>query len=244
MGLFDKKYCDICGDKIGMLGNRKLDDGNMCKNCAGLLSPFITDRRRTTLEDIKEHLAYREANQDAVAKFHVTRTFGGRTKVMLDEDAENFIVTSSNRWQNENPDVIPFSQVTGCQTDIRESRREIRRLDEEGKSVSYNPPRYQYDYDFYTIIHVNSPFFSEIEVKINDSSVDERGSVGYREMERQAVEIKTALTQVRQNMRDSLAAANAPRIAQTCPLCGATTTPDTHGRCEYCGGAMLGQTNS
>lgn len=28
MGLFDKKYCDICGEKIGLLGNRKLDDGN------------------------------------------------------------------------------------------------------------------------------------------------------------------------------------------------------------------------
>ena len=24
MGLFDKKYCDICGEKIGLLGNRKL----------------------------------------------------------------------------------------------------------------------------------------------------------------------------------------------------------------------------
>ena len=34
MGLFDKKFCDICGEKIGMLGNRKLEDGNMCKNCA------------------------------------------------------------------------------------------------------------------------------------------------------------------------------------------------------------------
>ena len=34
MGLFDKKYCDICGEKIGLLGNRKLDDGNLCKECA------------------------------------------------------------------------------------------------------------------------------------------------------------------------------------------------------------------
>ena len=24
MGLFDKKICDVCGEKIGMLGNRKL----------------------------------------------------------------------------------------------------------------------------------------------------------------------------------------------------------------------------
>ena len=40
MGLFDKKYCDICGEKIGFLGNRKLEDGNLCKDCAKKLSPF------------------------------------------------------------------------------------------------------------------------------------------------------------------------------------------------------------
>ncbi len=31
MGLFSKKYCDVCGEKIGLLGNRKLEDGNLCK---------------------------------------------------------------------------------------------------------------------------------------------------------------------------------------------------------------------
>ena len=41
MGLFDKKYCDVCGEKIGLLGNRKLEDGNLCKNCARKLSPLV-----------------------------------------------------------------------------------------------------------------------------------------------------------------------------------------------------------
>ena len=41
MGLFDKKYCDICGKEIKLLGNRKLDDGNMCKDCASKLSPWF-----------------------------------------------------------------------------------------------------------------------------------------------------------------------------------------------------------
>ena len=56
MGLFDKKYCDICGEKIGLLGNRKLEDGNLCKNCAAKLSPFFSERRRSTVEDIKRQL--------------------------------------------------------------------------------------------------------------------------------------------------------------------------------------------
>ena len=56
MGLFDKKYCDFCGEKIGLLGNRKLEDGNMCKDCAKKLSPFCDDRRHSTVEHIKAHL--------------------------------------------------------------------------------------------------------------------------------------------------------------------------------------------
>lgn len=240
MGLFDKKYCDICGEKIGLLGNRKLEDGNMCKDCASNLSPFTSDRRRTTVAEIKDHLAYREANKEQVAAFNATQTMGDRTKVILDEDAGKFIVTSSGRWKNENPDVMTFSQVTGCQTEIRESRNEIKRKDKDGRDVSYNPPRYDIDYDFYITISVNSPYFSEIEFKLNNSRVEERNSVEFREFERQANEIKQALTQVRQEVRENIAAANAPKTAQICPACGATCIPDASGCCEYCGAAMQG----
>ena len=95
MGLFDKKYCDICGEKIGLLGNRKLEDGNLCKNCAKKLSPWFTERRHATLDEIKEQLDYREANREAVAAFNTTRSLGGTTKVLIDEDAGKFMVTSA-----------------------------------------------------------------------------------------------------------------------------------------------------
>ena len=74
MGLFDKigkafekKECAFCGGEIGMLGNRKLEDGNMCKKCAAKLSPFFSDRRRSTVADIQAQLDYREENKKAVA---------------------------------------------------------------------------------------------------------------------------------------------------------------------------------
>ena len=62
MGLFDKKFCDVCGEKIGMLGNRKLEDGNLCKDCAKKLSPWFDDRRHSTLEEIKSQpeMQYKE----------------------------------------------------------------------------------------------------------------------------------------------------------------------------------------
>ncbi len=69
MGLFDKKYCDICSSKIGFFGNRKLADGNMCKDCAALLSPNLVGRKEFNVAEIKEHLAYREANKQTLASF-------------------------------------------------------------------------------------------------------------------------------------------------------------------------------
>lgn len=33
MGLFDKKYCDICGEKVNMLTQKKLSDGQLCSDC-------------------------------------------------------------------------------------------------------------------------------------------------------------------------------------------------------------------
>ena len=81
MGLFDKKYCDICGEKIGLLGNRKLEDGNLCKDCARKLSPFFSERRNSTVEDIKRQLAYRAENEKKLAGFAPSITFDGSKKV-------------------------------------------------------------------------------------------------------------------------------------------------------------------
>lgn len=277
MGLFDKKYCDVCGEKIGLLGNRKLEDGNLCKQCAAKLSPWFSDRRRSTVAEIKEQLDYREENKAAVEAFNTTRTLGVGTKVLLDEDAQKFMVTSARNLRDANPDVMSFSQVTGCRVDVEEDKTELKREDKDGRQVSYNPPRYTYEYDFYVIINVNTPYFDEIRFKLNNSSIEspvpihKGGSAGapmgmpragigmqrpgmqrpgpgmgggipveYEECEKLGEEIKAALTQVRAEVRQAVAEANAPKTAVTCPWCGATTTPDASGTCEYCGGALNG----
>lgn len=174
--MFEKKICGICGGEIGLLGNRKLEDGNMCKNCAAKLSPFFSDRRSSTLEQIREQLAYREENRDAVAAFHTTRTLGRGTKVLLDENAGKFMVTSARDLVAANPDVLRFDQVTGCIVDVRENRHEEEREveDKEGhtRHVSYTPPRYTFSYDFYLTINVNSPYFDEITFQLNSSSIE------------------------------------------------------------------------
>ena len=258
--LFEKKSCDICGGDIGLLGNRKLEDGNLCKNCAAKLSPWFSERRSSTVAQIQEQLDYREKNKEAVASFNTTRTLGNYTKVLLDEDNRKFLVTSASNLREANPDVLDYSQVTGCKLDIDESRSELKREDAEGKEVSYNPPRYEYEYDFYIVINVNHPYFDTIRFKINRSSIEvtppvnrpgandttniagfgRNSSVEFRETEQTGKEIVSALTGARQQVRDEAAAANAPKIAVTCPFCSANTIPDAMGRCEYCGGSVNG----
>lgn len=282
--LFEKKICSICGGEIGLLGNRKLEDGNMCKECAKKLSPWFSDRRSSTVEQIQEQLAYREDNKQAVAAFHTTRTLGVGTKVLLDEDAHKFMVTSSRNLKEANPDVLDYSQVTGCRVDVEEDKDEIKREGPDGTEISYVPPRYIYKYDFYVTINVNTPYFDEIRFRINNSTIeieppvggaprrnvppavggaamkgvlaaagasprpavggnlrfDPRDNVDYRECEEIGREIKEILTGVRQQVRDDIEAAAAPKIAVTCPYCGATTIPDQNGCCEFCGGAING----
>ena len=93
MGFFDKKYCDVCGEKIGLLGNRKLEDGNLCKDCANKLSPFFDDRRNSTVDEIKEQLAYREENEQAARDFTPTKVIGSRNLICIDEDNKKWIFT-------------------------------------------------------------------------------------------------------------------------------------------------------
>ena len=171
MGLFDKKYCDICGEKIGLLGNRKLEDGNLCKDCAKKLSPWFSDRRRSTVEDIKGQLAYREENREKAAQFRITRSFGEDRKVLLDEEHRWFTVTRARDLAEANPDILDFDAITDCRMDIDESRTELTHEDADGKDVSYVPPRYEYSYDFFLVISVRHPYFDEMRFSLNSSSV-------------------------------------------------------------------------
>ena len=171
MGLFDKKNCDICGRKIGLLGNRKLEDGNLCKDCAARLSPWFSERRRSTVEDIRAQLAYREDNFRRVGDFRPTRTFGEGQMLMVDEGRRWFCVARQNELPGGNPDILDLGQVTGCDIDIDETRHEIYDRDPQGRNVSFQPPRFDYSYDFYATVYVNHPWFDHMRFRLNASGV-------------------------------------------------------------------------
>ncbi len=257
MGLFDKKYCDICGEKIGLLGNRKLEDGNCCKYCARMLSPWFSERRHSTVNEIKAQLAYREENRKKASQFQITQELGREWRVLFDDTHNWFTLTQARDLADENPDILDYSQLTGSRLDVDEDRRELKRTDKDGKQVSYDPPRYEYSYNFDLTVTVCSPYFDEMKFRVNPRpvtleseaprgfsigrAIDPSYNIEYRKYKQQADEICEAIEKARAKGH---AAPSAPVIQSeqpltvsasgtwVCPACGGSNTGKF---CEYCG---------
>ena len=193
MGLFEKKFCDICGNKIGLLGNKKLANGNMCGDCSNKLSPFFRGRKNTTVQDIVNQLAYREQNRQQLNFFNPTRVVGNSTKVYIDDSQRKFVVSRKSDYREANADIIDLSQVIGVRSSVEEHRSEQYTKDANGNRTSYNPPRYEYKYEINVIINVNSPYFNEIKFEVTDTRPDSKLSDAFRRYEQTANEIVTAL---------------------------------------------------
>ncbi len=248
MGLFDKKYCSICGQQIKFLGNRKLADGDMCKDCASKLSPWFTGRKRTAVSDIKEQLAYREQNQASLARFTPTTLIDGTTKVYVDDDASAFIVTRNSNWKNGNPDIIKLSQVMDVTYEIDEDKDEIYQTI-EGKQVSYDPKQYEYEYQFYVTLTVNSPWFDSIRFEVEDGPAPESvNSEAYANLEYKCKTLQHVLKPDLYAEPSYVSPEEVPAeqyvpetpvtetvyldgSAWTCPDCGAVNTTKFCGNC-------------
>ncbi len=194
MGLFDKKYCDICGKEIKFLGNRKLDDGNMCKDCASKLSPWFSGRRHTSVAAIKEQLKYREANEQALKSFVATQIVGNRYKVYFDNNDKKFLVSASSNYRAANPDLISYSDVLAVNINVDEEVDEVMDENSEGKRVSFDPPKYEYEYKFNVNIQVRNEFFDDINFELTDKRPTSPESELYDEYVAMANDICMKLT--------------------------------------------------
>jgi len=90
----------------------------------------------------------------------------------------------------------------------------------------------------YLIVNVNHPYVDEIRFDVSDTieiaTIAQREpapeeNLEYREAMALAEEMKAALTS------PAPAEPKSIKKAVVCPFCGATTTPDEKGCCEYCG---------
>ena len=257
--LFEKKECAICGGEIGLLGNRKLEDGNMCKKCAAKLSPWFSDRRHSTVEEIEQQLAYRAQNQEELRNFRPGRRIGEAYEMIVEERGGvpfRFVVANSSDYMEENADLIAFQDVSACSIDISESKRELKYRNDNNEMVSYNPPRYEYSYDFYVEMTIeNNPYFDELRFKLNSFSVDiEPQHLGlgqlfrgnrdfdpstnpqYRNFKKMCDEIEELVEAGRRGAPAEAPAAAAAAAPKFCPNCGA---PVSGGKfCGNCGSKL------
>ena len=179
MGLFDrfkKQDCEICGKEVGMFGYKKLKDGEICKDCVKLLSPWFEDRKESTVAQIKEQIAYRERNAKEHENFTISRKIGDEEYFMYIEEVggapTRFFVTSRSDYKAENPDIISFKDVVSCVTDIQVRDEEIKQKNAEGQMVSCTPRRYKHHHDFYIKMEIrNNPYFNNIKFRINGSCI-------------------------------------------------------------------------
>lgn len=182
-GLFEKKNCDFCGEKIGLLGNRKLADGNMCKECAKGMSSWVTDRKKWTVAEMGEHLNYRRANREVLQNFRHSGSIGrDQYRLYIDDANKEWFVTQYTNYMDENPDVFSYAQVRGCEFEVKDTRREIYYRDANGRNASFEPREYDYDYDFYVTVYLDCPFTDSIRFKVNSRRVDDVDCIEYQEL--------------------------------------------------------------
>ncbi|MBE6967834.1 MAG: DUF4428 domain-containing protein [Ruminococcaceae bacterium] len=175
MALFGKKNCSICGAEIGLLGNKKLEDGNCCKACAKKLSPWFDERRHSTVEQIRQQLAYREQNKAELAGFRPSLTYGEMYELkaeVVNGVPSRFVVAQTSNYMEENADIIRFDQVTSFNIDIDEQQEELKYRNSEGEMVSYSPRRYEYSYDFTAELHTSHPYCDDISFRLNRNTLE------------------------------------------------------------------------
>ncbi len=111
MALFEKKFCDLCGEKVNLLTRQKLSDGFLCSDCKKKLSSFSSDWDDRTIEDVKAHLAAREQNKQKFASVSATRTVGPNGEICVDDRNGKFYFAYGKDYKENNPEVFDFNQL-------------------------------------------------------------------------------------------------------------------------------------
>lgn len=185
MGLFSKKECSICGEKIGMLSGMKLKDGDLCKECKKKLSPFFLDGKDSTVEEIKNQIAAREENYKQLDNLEINKIYGEFGVILIDEKNKKFVAvadTSDSLFgsqkevkgiediKDKNPDIIDFKDIEDVEIKVMVTSREEKQTI-DGQQVSYDPPHFTYMIGYDIIIKLKHPYLRLMRISIKNGTV-------------------------------------------------------------------------
>ncbi len=125
MGLFDAKYCEICGKRKGLLGYKLADGKYLCADCASkyYYSEYLSNATLNkkyfphdlTLTRYQDLVAIRDNNRFELEEFTPSKTFCGF--IHIDEDAQEMVICDKSTYSNEkkrmeaNPPVFKFENL-------------------------------------------------------------------------------------------------------------------------------------
>ncbi|MCD8156873.1 MAG: DUF4428 domain-containing protein [Clostridiales bacterium] len=115
MGLFGKKeLCPVCGKKVkGDLVLKIKDNVVLCQSCSAQVNMDAALIPLQTVEDIRQHLVYREQNQDMVDRFNVTWSERVGTSYLCVDATRKLWYCTRNR-KDKNPPLLSYEEVVSA----------------------------------------------------------------------------------------------------------------------------------
>lgn len=123
MGLFDKNtVCSICGKSCNFLEiSNTLKEGNVCSECAQKCSSLYKITRKSPINEVREHIRYREKNSIDFSKFSSTDKVDKFINVDMNLQKLYFPFINT---KDKIPDLFDFSQIIDYE------------LNEDGESIT------------------------------------------------------------------------------------------------------------
>lgn len=136
MSLFknDDAPCPICGKPTARILPMKVEGQPICKDCKAAISMEASVRSGLTIATLKQHIQYREENQNKIKSFNKSQTYTLGCGTL---DKKLYIDGGTREWYidiGSNPPVFTFDEFVGFE--INENSKKVESGDRNGwKSV-------------------------------------------------------------------------------------------------------------
>ena len=121
MGLFDKKQCELCGSKAGLITRTKIQGGDyICGDCRNKMSSLTSGISDMSLDDVREQIRLKEENDRRFQEDFVnSRQFDIDTRhpvMAVDDEHGEFAILTDKR-----PDIFSFDHIASYNVDLKTS---------------------------------------------------------------------------------------------------------------------------